>query len=63
MKLLADEDGRAMNAAEEHVKAEARRAVIFFVDEELFPEGAECATDAIGMEIWRAEMENATPLD
>ncbi len=63
LRLLAEGDVEKLNEAEEHVKAEARRAVIFFVDEQLFPAEAEGATDAIGVKIWRAEMENATPMD
>ena len=63
LRLLAEGDVEKLNEAEEHVKAEARRAVIFFVDEQLFPAEAEGATDAVGVKIWRAEMENATPMD
>ena len=29
----------------------------------LFEEGAQGATDAVGLEVWRAEQANATPLD
>ena len=63
LHLLAGGDEQRLNLADEHVKAEARRAVIFFVDEQLFPENARGATDATGEEIWRAHRENATPME
>ena len=63
LRLLAAADEAQLNLADEHAKAEARRAVIFYVDEQLFPEDAEGASDAAGVEIWRALQENATPMD
>ena len=63
LRLLVEGDEEGLNRAEEHVKAEARRAVIFCVEEQLFPENAEGATDAAGAELWGAEKENATAFD
>ena len=60
---LLKRDAAAINSGGEHDKAVARRAVIFCVDESLFEEGAQGATDAVGLELWRAEQANATPLD
>ena len=61
--LASATDAAAINSGGEHDKAVARRAVIFCVDESLFEEGAQGATDAVGLELWRAEQANATPLD
>ena len=63
LMLALSAAGAAINSGGEHDKAIARRAVIFNVDENLFEEGAQGATDAVGLEIWRAEQQNATPLD
>ena len=38
-------------------------AVIFCVDENLYEQGAQGATDAVGLEMWRSEQASATPLD
>ena len=63
LAALLRRDGTAINSGGEHDKAIARRALIFCVDENLFEEGAQGATDAVGLEVWRAEQANATPLD
>ena len=47
----------------EHDIAIARRAVIFCVDDTLYEQGAQGATDAVGLEVWRSQQANATPLD
>ena len=63
LAALLKRDAAAINSGGEHDKAIARRAVIFCVDENLFDQGAQGATDAVGLEVWRAEQANATPLD
>ena len=60
---LLKRDAAAINSGGEHDKAIARRALIFCVDENLFDVNAQGATDAVGLEIWRAQQANATPLD
>jgi len=60
---LLKRDAEAIANGGEHDKAIARRAVIFCVDENLFDQGAQGATDAIGLEVWQAQQANATPLD
>ena len=63
LAALLKRDAAAINSGGEHDKAIARRALIFCVDENLFEVGAQGATDAVGLEVWRAEQANATPLD
>ena len=63
LAALLRRDATAINSGGEHDKAIARRPVIFCVDENLFEESAQGATDAVGLEVWRAEQANATPLD
>ena len=60
---LLKRDAAAIASGGEHDKAIARRAVIFCVDENLFDQGAQGATDAAGVDVWQAEQANATPLD
>ena len=63
LAALLKRDGAGIESGGEHDKAIARRAVIFCVDDSLFQEGAQGATDAVGLEMWRVEQANATPLD
>ena len=63
LAALFKRDAAAILRGGEPDKAIARRSVIFSVDENLFEEAAQGATDAVGLEIWRAEQANATPLD
>ncbi len=63
LATLLKRDAEAIANGGEHDKAIARRAVIFCVDENLFDQGAQGATDAIGLEVWQAQQANATPLD
>lgn len=61
LAALLNRDATAISG--EHDKAIARRAVIFCVDEDLYERGAQGATDSIGLDVWRGEQVNATPLD
>ena len=54
---------RALRCLDGHGQAEARRAVIFFVDESLFDEQHQAATDAAGVEVSTTHLQNATSLD
>ena len=62
-KALADCDEKALRCLDGHGQAEARRAVIFFVDESLFDEQHQAATDAAGVEVSTTHLQNATSLD
>ena len=63
LAALINRDAAGIERGGEHDIAIARRAVIFCVDENLYEEGAQGATDAAGLEMWRSEQANATPLD
>ena len=63
LAALVNRDAAKIVSGGEHDKAVARRAVIFCVDDNLYEEGAQGATDAVGLQVWRSEQANATPLD
>lgn len=63
LAALVNRDAPGIERGGEHDIATARRAVIFCVDENLYEQGAQGATDAVGLEVWRAEQASATPLD
>ena len=63
LDLLVKEDGDALTAESIDDQAIARRAVIFCIDEYLFDHGHQGAIDRAAIDLWTADMENATPLE
>ena len=61
--LLVKEDEAGLRDADSHEQAVARRAVIFTIDEDLFDQGHQGATDAAAVAQWKMDMDYATPLD
>ena len=59
---LAKEDAEGLLAASDDDQAIARRAVIFAIDERLYNQGHQGASDTAAIEQWRMDMQNATPL-
>ena len=62
MKVI-EEDTEGLMKSSGHQQAMARRAVIFVVDESLYEDGAQGATDAAATAIWEQDKQNATRLD
>ena len=60
---VIEEDTEGLRSSSGHDQAVARRAVIFIVDESLYEEGAQGATDAAATAVWEQDKQNGTPLD
>ena len=56
-------DLEGLKRLSEHDKAIARRIVVFVVEDDLFDEKEQGATDAAAIAFWEQGMANATPLD
>ena len=63
LSMLVCEDDEGLTKANAHDQAIARRAVIFVIDECLYEDNAQGATDAVACARWEEDKLNATPLD